>query len=87
MLNKRLADRDFVAGPYSIADMAIWPWANGWQRQAQDIEDFPHMMAWRARMWVRPEVKTGRALGEEKRMNLADDKDAQKVLFGQRARA
>ncbi|MEO0623299.1 MAG: glutathione S-transferase N-terminal domain-containing protein [Pseudomonadota bacterium] len=87
VLNKRLADRDFVAGPYSIADMAIWPWANGWQRQAQDIEDFPHMKAWLARMWERPAVKTGRALGEEKRMNLADDKDAQKVLFGQRARA
>ncbi len=86
VLNRRLADRDFVAGDYSIADMAIWPWAQGWERQAQDIADFPHMKAWLDRCWERPAVQTGKKIGEEKRMNLADDKDAQAVLFGQRAR-
>ena len=49
-LNRRLADRDYVAGGYSIADMAIWPWANGWENQQQDIERFPHMKAWLDRM-------------------------------------
>jgi len=86
VLNRRLADRDFVAGDYSIADMAIWPWAQGWSRQNQDIADFPHMKSWLDRMWDRPAVRTGKKIGEEKRMNLADDKEAQKVLFGQRAR-
>ncbi|MEM9146696.1 MAG: glutathione S-transferase N-terminal domain-containing protein [Pseudomonadota bacterium] len=86
VLNKRLADREYVAGAYSVADMAIWPWAQGWQRQDQDIAEFPHMKAWLDRMWARPAVQTGRKLGEEYRSNLSDDKEAQKVLFGQRAR-
>ena len=86
VLNRRLADRDFVAGPYSIADMAIWPWAQGWERQGQDIADFPQMKAWLDRMWDRPAVRAGKVVGEEKRMNLSMDKNAQSVLFGQRAR-
>jgi GST-like protein len=86
VLNRRLADRDFVAGDYSIADMAIWPWAQGWERQEQDITAFPHMKAWLDRMWARPAVQTGRKLAEEKRSNLAHDAAAQKVLFGQKAR-
>ena len=39
VMNRRLADRDFLAGKYSIADMACVGWANGWERQGQDIED------------------------------------------------
>jgi len=86
VLNRRLADRDFVAGDYSIADMAIWPWAWGWERQNQDIAQFPHMKAWLDRMWERPAVRKGRELGQEKRRDLATDKQAQAILFGQRAR-
>jgi len=86
VLNKRLAGRDFVAGPYSIADMAIWPWAWGWKRQNQDIAEFPHMKAWLDRMWERPAVQKGWSLGQERRRNLATDKEAQAILFGQRAR-
>ncbi|TVQ58086.1 MAG: glutathione S-transferase family protein [Rhodobacteraceae bacterium] len=86
VLNRRLADRDYVAGFYSLADMAIWPWAQGWERQEQDIAQFPHMKAWLDRMWARPAVKTARALGAEHRRELKDDKAAQAVLFGQRAR-
>jgi len=86
VLDRRLADREFVAGFYSIADIAIWPWAQGWQRQEQDIARFPAMKAWLDRMWARPAVQAGRALGADRRMDLATDKDAQSVLFGQRAR-
>ena len=86
VLDRRLADREFVAGAYSIADMAIWPWAQGWERQAQDIAQFPNMKAWLDRCWARPAVQAGRKVGEEKRTNLAQDKDAQAILFGQRAR-
>ena len=46
VLNKRLADRAFVAGDYSIADMAIAPWAKLWERQGQNIEDFPNVKRW-----------------------------------------
>ena len=86
VLERRLADRDFVAGPYSIADMAIWSWARGWENQNQDIAELPNMKAWLDRIWDRPAVKTGWALGQDKRRNLATDKEAQAILFGQRAR-
>ena len=62
VLDRRLADRDFVAGDYSIADMAIWPWANRWEGQQQDIDRFPHMKAWLDRVGARPAVQAGRAI-------------------------
>ncbi len=85
ILDRRLTDRDFVAGAYSIADMAIWPWANGWEGQQQDIGHFPHMKAWLARMWDRPAVQTGRRVAQEMRADYARDAEAQKILFGRRA--
>jgi GST-like protein len=87
VLEKRLADRDFVAGDYSIADMAIWPWAILWKGQEQDIARFPRMQAWLERVGARPAVQAGRALAAEARLNVAEDRDAQKVLFGQKAPA
>ena len=88
VLNKRLADREFVAGAYSIADMAIFPWARGWERQGQDIEEFPNLKAWLDRIAARPAVEKALIVGKEERekWNLANDKQAQSVLFGQRAR-
>ncbi|HWG06821.1 MAG TPA: glutathione S-transferase N-terminal domain-containing protein, partial [Beijerinckiaceae bacterium] len=46
VLNHRLADREFVAGDYSIADMACYPWIVPYERQAQKLEDFPHLQRW-----------------------------------------
>ena len=86
VLDRRLSDREYVAGNYSIADMAIWPWASLWEGQEQDISRFPHMAAWLDRIAARPAVQAGRALGAELRSDAAQDKEAQKVLFGQRAR-
>ena len=88
MLNTRLADRDFVAGDYSIADMAIFPWARLWERQGQDIAEFPNMARWLDRIAARPATAKALEVGREERakMNLATDKAAQSVLFGQRAR-
>ena len=86
VLDRRLADREHVAGDYSIADMAIWPWASLWQGQEQDIAQFPNMAAWLDRVGKRPAVQRGRAVGAEKRKDIATDKEAQKVLFGQQAR-
>ena len=57
VLNQRLADRSYVAGDYSIADMAIWPWARRWEQQEQDIARFPHMAAWLDRIAARPAVQ------------------------------
>lgn len=88
VLNKQLADHEFVAGDYSIADMAIVGWAKLWERQGQDIAQFPHLERWLNTMLARPAVERGLAVGAEDRakLDLATDKAAQAVLFGQRAR-
>ncbi|MCZ6764561.1 MAG: glutathione S-transferase N-terminal domain-containing protein [Alphaproteobacteria bacterium] len=87
VLDKRLAGRDFVAGDYSIADMAIIGWMRSPERQGIDIDEFSNLKAWRERLLARPAVERGIALGFEKRSNIADDERAKSVLFGQRARA
>ena len=46
VMNKRLADRDFLAGDYSIADMAAIGWVKPYKNQGQDIDDFPHLKRW-----------------------------------------
>ncbi|MFO1104462.1 MAG: glutathione S-transferase N-terminal domain-containing protein [Amaricoccus sp.] len=82
VLNRRLAGRDYVAGDYSIADMAIYPWAMGWKGQEQDIADFPNMAAWLERVGARPAVQQGFALAEDRRRDFASDATALTVLFG-----
>ena len=90
VLDRRLADLEFVAGDYSIADMAIWPWILP-EHQGQSLDDFPHLRAWLERVGARQGVQRGRAVGEELRGNLAasgkDAEAARKMLFGQRARS
>ena len=85
VLDRRLADRDFVAGEYSVADMAIWPWASLWKGQEQDIDSFPNMKQWLDRVGERPAVKAGRAVADELRSDIRGDKQAQKTLFQQKA--
>ena len=88
MLNKQLDDQDFIAGDYSIADMASIGWAQLWERQGQDISEFPNLERWIARMKERPAVARGLELGIERRkqMNFDKDKEQQNILFGQKAR-
>ena len=89
VLDTRLKGRNYIAGEYSIADMAIWPWVLP-EGQGQDIEEFPNLKAWLKRVGDRPAVQRGRALGKDLRKRLDDgskeSEDAKKVLFGQRAR-
>lgn len=88
VMNTRLADRHFLAGDYSIADMACIGWVIPYERQGQDLNEFSHLKRWFDTMMARPAVKKGAEIGKEKRekSNIADDKEAQAVLFGQRAR-
>ncbi|HET9068541.1 MAG TPA: glutathione S-transferase N-terminal domain-containing protein [Amaricoccus sp.] len=86
VLDRRLEGREYVAGDYSIADMAIWPWARGWENQQQDIAEFPNMAAWLDRIAARPAVQAAVELGKDARSDLTQDKEAQKILFGQGAR-
>jgi len=85
VLDTRLAAKEYVAGDaYSIADMAIWPWASLWEGQAQTLEDKPNLARWLDTVGARPAVQRGRALGAEKRTPAGHDRAAQKVLFGQK---
>jgi GSH-dependent disulfide-bond oxidoreductase len=88
VMNRRLAKQSFLAGAYSIADMAAYPWVRPYKNQGQDIAEFPHLEAWFKRMHARPAVAKAVRVGEELRQgyDLATDKAAQKILFGQRAR-
>ncbi|MTI16343.1 glutathione S-transferase family protein [Rhodobacteraceae bacterium RKSG542] len=88
VLNKRLKGREYIAGEYSIADIACIGWSQGWERQGMDLEEFPEVRSWRERLLARPAVARGLELGLDLRekMKLAEDKDAQSVLFGQRSK-
>jgi GST-like protein len=87
VLNKRLADREFVAGAYSIADMASYPWVVPHERQGQNLDDFPHLKRWFEAIRGRP--ATVRAYEKAKEVNPAlgapMSDAAKKVLFGQTA--
>jgi GST-like protein len=84
VLNERLQGRDFVAGEYSIADMALLGWIRNWQNRDVDIGEFPNVEKWHDRLAARPAVQRGLALRAPADVNLATDEEARKVLFGQR---
>lgn len=87
VMNARLDGRKFLAATYSIADVACYPWIKLWKNQGQDIAQFPRIAEWLERIGQRKAVLRGMAVGGDlPKSNLATDKDAQKILFGQRAR-
>ena len=59
VLDKQLAENEFVAGEYSIADMAIWPWAARWQWQKIDMDSVPNVKRWYLQIAGRPAVVKG----------------------------
>jgi GSH-dependent disulfide-bond oxidoreductase len=86
VLNKHLADRDFIAGPdYSIADMACYPWIVPHERQRQNLADFPHLARWFEAIRQRPATVRAYALAEQINKAPVVDEAAKKLLFGQDA--
>ncbi len=82
VLDRQLAGSEYVAGDFfSIADMAIWPWASLWEGQEQTLDDKPHMARWLAAVGARPGVRAGRAVAAERRGDLRADRMAQEILF------
>ncbi|HXI87045.1 MAG TPA: glutathione S-transferase N-terminal domain-containing protein [Parvularculaceae bacterium] len=86
VLDKRLKGRDYVAGDYSIADIAIFSWTWFWARHQVGEEEFPDFKRWVKKISERPAVQRGLALGADRRGEIAQNEQARKVLFGQRAR-
>ncbi len=87
VLNKRLETRDYLAGDYSIADMASYPWIVSHEKQNQDLDDFPHLKQWFHRIAQRP--ATIRAYEKAAQINpapAAHDEESRRILFGQDAK-
>lgn len=82
VLDRRLAGQDYVAGEYSIADMAIYPWIISHERQGQNLADFPYLKRWFERVGARAAVQRGIAVLEERRGAAMSDKASQN-LFGE----
>ena len=84
VIENRLQNRPFLAGDYSIADMAAFPWIVPYELQGQKLEDFPRLKVWFETIRSRPAVVRGLDVGKEKRGKLVSE-DAKKFLFGQTA--
>jgi len=90
VLNRHLGDmaqagHDFIAGDYSIADMACYPWVVPHERQQQKLQDFPHLAAWFERIRGRPGTERAYARAQEVNATPVVDEASRKVLFGQDA--
>ena len=85
VLDRQLSGRDFIAGEYSIADMACYPWIVPHERQQQNLDDFPNLQRWFKSIAARP--ATGRAYKLAESINTAPvmDDEAKRVMFGQDA--
>jgi GST-like protein len=88
VLDKRLAEHEYLAGEYSIADIATYPWSAGWYSQGIDTSEFPHVKRWHDAIAARPAVAKAMAIkAPTPPTDLSSDEDARKILFGQRARS
>jgi GST-like protein len=85
VLDKRLADREFVAGEYSIADIASYPWVVPFERQGQKLEDFPNLKRWFEEIRSRPAVVRAYELAKTINVQPTVSTDSKSILFGQTA--
>jgi GSH-dependent disulfide-bond oxidoreductase len=85
VLDRRLTDREFVAGDYSIADMASYPWVVPYERQGQKLDDFPNLKRWFETIRARPAVVRAYELAINVQPTVSDE--SRNVLFGQTAAA
>ena len=83
VLDRRLADREFVAVEYSIADMAIFPWVHALEKLMGGFAEVPNAAAWVERLRARPAVQKGLAVLEEQRRPTSEiSAEARSILFG-----
>ena len=81
VMDRALAERPYLAGDYSIADMAAWPWVRPWSRQGVDLAEFPNVQRWLDVITARPAAVRAVAVGAELARPVLDD-EARKSLFG-----
>ena len=86
VLNHRLADREFIAGAYSIADMAAYPWIVPHEAQGQNLGDFPYLQRWFDAIKNRPATVRAYERGADISSNPTVNEESRKFLFGQTAK-
>lgn len=85
VLNQRLSDREFVAGEYSIADIACYPWIVPYERQNQNLADFPHLKRWFETIQARPATIRAYEKAEEFKTQQISIDQSRDLLFNQSA--
>ncbi len=87
VLEKRLADRPYILGDYSIADIICWPWVLIAKPLGQSLDEFPNVARWRNAIKDRPAVRRGVDLGKEFRRAGPPSEAERKVMFNQTAQS
>lgn len=86
VMDRQLAEREYLAGEYSIADMACWPWVRSYENQGQDIGEFPHLKRWFESIGERPAVERALEVLADRhsrgKSGQGFDEQARNVLFG-----
>ncbi|MBN3817393.1 thiol:disulfide oxidoreductase [Paraburkholderia sp. Se-20369] len=85
VLDNQLAGQDYVAGAFSIADIACYPWIRLYARQGQDLRDFPHIARWFEQLSARPAFIDAYRIAESVNTTPTVTDEARRFLFGQRA--
>ena len=83
VIERRLRDRDYLAGEYSIADMACLPWASPYERLGQGLDKLPRVGAWLERLKARPAVQRGMEVGKDLRSDKPLTDEQRRMLYGQ----
>lgn len=86
VLNKQLANHEFISGEYSIADMACYPWIVPHEKQLQNLDNFPYLKRWFKSIETRPATQQAYAKGKEISSESIMTEEARKILFGQDAK-
>ena len=82
VLDKRLGEADYMAGDYSIADMATYPWTRSIERQGVDPADYPNVVRWQQRLEERPAVVRGCAVLSDRQRSAEMTDEERDILFG-----
>jgi len=83
VLDRRLGESEYLAGDYSIADIAAFPWTRSYERQGQNIDDFPNFKRWFNAINARPAVVTAlKVLEDRRKPGWEKDEEARNFLFG-----
>lgn len=85
VMDVRLRDREFLAGDYSIADIASFPWVMPYKRLGNDLDGFKNLRRWFDTIKTRPAVRKGVELGGDWKRNEQSDKKAKELMFTQTA--